>query len=117
MRHASDRDMRDDLVAGRVDHRDIGRVPIGHEDVVGQIVERDGRRMDLYRATRGDVVGEVSYFSSASPANIVAVSPARLLRFEDSDLEYLVERHPRIAAHIYRNLNLSQARRLVDSLR
>jgi CRP-like cAMP-binding protein len=71
--------------------------------------ERDGERVDLYRAVRGDVVGEVGFFAAASPSNVVAASPTRLLRFEDSDLEYLVKRHPRIAAHVYRNLNLVQA--------
>ena len=77
--------------------------------------ERDGKRVDLYRVTRGDVVGEVGFFATASPANVVATREARLLRFEDSDFEYLVERHPRIAARLYRNLNRSQAHRLVEA--
>lgn len=79
--------------------------------------EREGQRVDLYRASRGDVVGEVGFFAAASPASIVATSDARLLRFEDSDLEYLVARHPRIAAHVYRNLNRSQAGLLVGAAR
>ena len=77
--------------------------------------ERDGKRVDLYRVERGDVVGEVGFFATASPAHVVATRDARLLRFEDSDFEYLVERHPRIAARLYRNLNRSQAHRLVQA--
>ena len=79
--------------------------------------ERDGERVDLYQVSRGDVVGEVAYFATTSPAHVIATRDARLLRFEDSDLEYLVRRHPRIAAHIYRNLNRSQAGLLVQAAR
>lgn len=79
--------------------------------------ERDAERVHLYRATRGDVVGEVGFFAAVSPSNVVAACPARLLRFEDSDLEYLVKRHPRIAAHVYRNLNLAQADLMVAATR
>jgi predicted RND superfamily exporter protein len=79
--------------------------------------ERDGRRVDLYVASRGDVVGEVGFFATESPAHVVATCDARLLRFEDSDLEYLVARHPRIAAHVYRNLNRAQAGLLVAAAR
>ncbi len=79
--------------------------------------ERDGQRVDLYRAERGDVVGEVGFFATASPAHVVATEDARLLRFEDSDFEYLVQRHPRIAARLYRNLGQSQANLLVEAAR
>ncbi len=110
-------DMRE-LEAGESLIRQGEAVPDVFVVIEGELAvwtERDGRRVDLYRAERGDVVGEVGFFAPASPAHVVATRDARLLRFEDSDFEYLVERHPRIAARLYRNLNQSQANLLVEA--
>ena len=80
-------------------------------------VERDGERRDLATMRRGAVTGEVGLFGSKRTANVDALTPARLLKFNGSDLENMRQRYPRIAATIYRNLNLIQAQRLVNTTR
>ncbi len=75
-------------------------------------IERDGRKVELSRMTRGDVIGEVGLFARRRSANVDAVSDAKLLRFDEGDLERLARRYPRIAACIYRNLSRAQAGRL-----
>lgn len=80
-------------------------------------VERDGKRIDLSTMERGAVMGEVGLFGSKRTANVDAVTPARLLRFNGDDLERMRLRYPRIAATVYRNLNLIQAQRVVNTLK
>ncbi|MEQ1440306.1 MMPL family transporter [Fontimonas sp. SYSU GA230001] len=75
-------------------------------------VERNGERKVLASLGRGAVMGEAGYFGQRRTANVDAVSPVRLLRFDSQDLERLRQRYPRIAAVIYRNLNRIQAERL-----
>jgi predicted RND superfamily exporter protein len=75
-------------------------------------VERDGARVELNRMARGEVIGEVGLFASRRSANVDAISDAKLLRFDEADLERLTRRSPRIAARIYRNLSRAQAARL-----
>ncbi|MES0873412.1 MMPL family transporter [Sinimarinibacterium thermocellulolyticum] len=75
-------------------------------------VERNGERKALAVMTRGAVMGEAGYFGQRRTANVDALTPVRLLRFDSQDLERLRLRYPRIAAVIYRNLNRIQAERL-----
>ncbi len=75
-------------------------------------IDRDGRRRVLNQVTRGSVVGETGYFGQRRTANVTAVTPARVLRFNSDDLERLRQRYPRIAATVFRNLNRIQAERI-----
>lgn len=79
-------------------------------------LERDGRRVELSRMKRGDVVGEIALFGRARSADVHVVEPARLLRLGGEDLERLSARYPRIGAVVYRNLNRIVADRLLDTM-
>ena len=80
-------------------------------------VERDGQRRDLSIMRRGAVMGEIGHFGRKRTANVDVLRDARLLRFNGDDLERLRKRYPWIAATIYRNLNLIQAERLVNTMK
>lgn len=75
-------------------------------------VERNGERKILSTLSRGAVMGEAGYFGQRRTANVDALTPVRLLRFDSQDLERLRLRYPRIAAIVLRNLNRIQAERL-----
>jgi predicted RND superfamily exporter protein len=75
-------------------------------------VDREGRRVGFPPMGRGDVVGETGFFGGTRTATVDATSDALLIRFDADDLERLRRRYPRIAAVVYRNLNLVQAERL-----
>lgn len=79
-------------------------------------VERDSERVELNTMTRGMTIGEVGHFADRRTANIDATSDARLLRFNDADLERMVRRYPRVAAIVFRNLNRIQAKRVTNSM-
>lgn len=79
------------------------------------VVDRDGSWMELARLRRGEVLGEVGHFALRRTANVDAVTPVRLLRFNADDLERLRRRFPRTAALVLRNLNRVQARRLAET--
>ncbi len=79
-------------------------------------VERDGERVELNTMSRGMTIGEVGHFADRRTANIDAISDARLLRFNDADLERMVRRYPRVAAIVFRNLNRIQAKRVTNSM-
>jgi predicted RND superfamily exporter protein len=76
---------------------------------------RDGRRVEYATMKRGDVVGEVAFFSNVRSADVHVTEDARLLRFDQGDLERLVRRYPRIAARVSRNLNQVLARRVMNT--
>ena len=78
---------------------------------------RASGRVELSRMRRGDVVGEIALFSAARTADVDVLRDARLLRFNDTDLERLGKRYPRIAAKVYRNLNRVLARRVLSTER
>lgn len=78
-------------------------------------VHRKGEDVELSRMRRGTVMGEVGHFARRRTANVDAVTDARLLRFDNDDLERLRRRSPRIAALVFRNLNRIQAERLVQT--
>jgi CRP-like cAMP-binding protein len=80
-------------------------------------LQRDGRRLELSRSTRGDVVGEIALFTEVRSADVEVVSDARLLRFGQADLERLGKRYPRVAARVYKNLNRVIAARVVNTQR
>ena len=87
--------------------------------VDGELVaslEREGRRVELSRMKRGDVVGEIALFGRARSADVDVVEPARRLRFGAEDLERLAARYPRIAAVVHRNLNRIVAERLLGTV-
>jgi hypothetical protein len=75
----------------------------------------DGRRVEYGKMARGDVAGEVAMFSRVRSADVDVTSDARLLRFDEGDLERIARRYPRIAAHVNRNLNHVLARRVVNT--
>jgi predicted RND superfamily exporter protein len=76
---------------------------------------RGGQRVDYGKMSRGDVVGEVAMFSRVRSADVEVTADARLLRFDDGDLERLARRYPRIAAKVNRNLNHVLARRVMST--
>jgi predicted RND superfamily exporter protein len=76
-------------------------------------VEREGRRVELNRHGRGDLLGEVGLVQGARSAHVDCETPARLLRLAPRDLARLERRSPRIAARLYRNLGSTLAERLV----
>jgi predicted RND superfamily exporter protein len=75
-------------------------------------VERNEEVKSLAKMARGAVMGEAGYFGQRRTANVTALTPVRLLRFDSQDLERLRVRYPWIAATIFRNLNRVQAERL-----
>lgn len=79
-------------------------------------LERDGRRVELSRMRRGDVVGEIALFGKARSADVEVVERARLLRLDEQSLARLAERRPRIAARVYRNLTGIVAERLFGTM-
>ncbi len=78
-------------------------------------LERDGERTTLSHMKRGDVLGEVALFQRKRSADVDTETAARLLVFDEDDLDRVRRRHPRIAATILYNLNKIQARRLVEN--
>jgi predicted RND superfamily exporter protein len=75
-------------------------------------VEVDGRRVELNRHGRGDVLGEVGLFHGERTAHVDCETDARLLHLERISLARLRRRYPRIAAHLFRNLSEVLAGRL-----
>jgi CRP-like cAMP-binding protein len=74
-------------------------------------VERDGARVDLEPIQRGETTGEIGLFALRRSADVRAVAPTRLVRFDGEDLERVRQRSPRTAALLYRNLNRIQSER------
>lgn len=77
-------------------------------------LERETGRRQLAVMERGAVMGEVGYFGQQRTASVDADTPTRLLAFNGVDLDAMRRRYPRIAATIYRNMNLAQAERLAN---
>lgn len=88
-----------------------------HVMIEGEAVaylDRDDKELILRRLKRGDLIGEVALFHGARTANVAATTPVRLLRLDESSLERIQSRYPRIAAQLYRNLGVILAERLAD---
>lgn len=79
-------------------------------------LDREGRRVELSRMRRGDVVGEIALFGKTRSADVDVVERARLLRLGEEDLARLVERQPRIASKVYRNLSRIVAERIQGTM-
>ncbi len=77
-------------------------------------LDREDGQRELAVMQRGAVMGEVGYFGQKRTANVDAQTKTRLLAFNGSDLDAMRRRYPRIAATIYRNMNLAQAERLAN---
>jgi len=75
-------------------------------------VRRQERDIELSRMKRGAVMGEGGAFGGTRSASVDTITEVRLLRFTTEHLEGLRKRYPRIAALIYRNLNLVQGERM-----
>ncbi|HUS25254.1 MAG TPA: MMPL family transporter [Candidatus Binatia bacterium] len=71
----------------------------------------EGGRREMARLKRGAVLGETGYFGQKRTANVDAITPVRLLRFDTQDQERICRRYPRIAARVFLNLNQVQAER------
>jgi hypothetical protein len=75
-------------------------------------LDDDDHQIELRTCERGDVVGEVAFFSGVRSANMDVAADARLLRFTPNNLQRLRRSYPRIAATVLRNLNEILAQRL-----
>jgi predicted RND superfamily exporter protein len=111
-----------DLVSLPRGHRLFGEGETGSDLYVvidGQLsastTDGHGRRVEYGKMGRGDVVGEVAMFSHVRSADVDVTADARLLRFDEGDLERIARRYPRIAAHVNRNLNHVLARRVMNT--
>jgi CRP-like cAMP-binding protein len=69
----------------------------------------------LNRFERGDLVGEVGFYTRRHSAEIAVVERARLLRLTEQSFARLDKRSPKIAAVLYRNLSAIMAGRLADT--
>jgi predicted RND superfamily exporter protein len=78
-------------------------------------IETPAGRQVLNRFTRGDLVGEVSFYTRKHSAEIDVVEPARLLRLTERGLARLERRAPRISAVLYRNLARILATRVAET--
>jgi predicted RND superfamily exporter protein len=84
-----------------------GRLEASVETPMGRVV--------LNRFSRGDLVGEVGFYTRRHSAEISIVERARLLRLTQRTFERLDRHSPRIAAVLYRNLSRIMAGRLADT--
>jgi CRP-like cAMP-binding protein len=64
---------------------------------------------------RGELVGEVGFYTRKHSAEVVVVERARLLRLTEKTFDRLNRRSPGIAAILYRNLSRIMAARLADT--
>ncbi len=110
-----------DLVSFPPGHRLFGEGEAGGDMYVvidGELrasTSHEGRRVEYGKMGRGDVVGEVALFSHVRSADVEVTADARLLRFDEADLERIARRYPFIAAKVNRNLNQVLARRVMNT--
>ena len=76
----------------------------------------DGRSIDLERASRGDVLGEVGLYHGKRTADVKTITDVRLLRLDGNNLARLRKRYPRIAGQVLWNLSEVMAGRLANSI-
>ena len=69
------------------------------------------------RFARGDLVGEVGFYTRKHSAQLDVVERARLLRITERGLARLERRSPRIAAVLFRNLSRILAGRVAETTR
>ena len=75
----------------------------------------DGRSVQLSRAHRGDVVGEVGLYHGKRTVDVKTLTDVRLLRLDVKNLERLRRRYPRIGAQVLWNLSRVMADRLANA--
>ena len=75
----------------------------------------DGRRLELSKAARGDLLGEVGLYHGQRTADVTALSDVRLLRLDAAGLARLRSRYPRIGSQVLWNLSTVMANRLAQS--
>ena len=78
-------------------------------------IETPKGREVLNTLRRGDLVGEVGYYTRTHSAELEVVQGARLLRLTERGLSRLERRAPRISALLYRNLSRILATRVADT--
>ena len=78
-------------------------------------IETPAGREVINRFRRGDVVGEVGYYTRKHSAELDVVERARLLRLTERGLARLERRAPRISAVLYRNLARILAARVAET--
>ena len=86
--------------------------------LVVQVDTADGSTMRLRTIRPGVVVGEVAMYSGAPrTADVVAETPAVILRLAGSELERLERSEPELAAEVHRWLATTLSERLSDTMR
>jgi uncharacterized protein len=78
-------------------------------------IETAAGREVINRFERGDVVGEVGFYTRKHSAELEVVERARLLRLTQRGLARLERRAPRISAVLYRNLARVLAARVAET--
>jgi predicted exporter len=78
-------------------------------------VETPMGRVVLGRFKRGDLLGEVGFYTAKRSASLEVIEGARLLRLTQESFERLNLRSPRIAAILYRNLSRIMAERVINT--
>jgi predicted RND superfamily exporter protein len=85
------------------------------DGVLQASIETPAGREVLNRFTRGDLVGEVGFYTRKHSAELEVVEPSRLLRLTERGLARLERRTPRISAVLYRNLARILAARVAET--
>ncbi|MBW2725443.1 MAG: MMPL family transporter [Deltaproteobacteria bacterium] len=86
-------------------------------ELVVSIEGSGGKRLELSRCKRGDVVGEVALYHGKRTADVDALTDARALRLTRDNLESLRIRYPRIGARVFWNLSEILAERVANVTR
>ncbi len=85
-------------------------------DLAVSIAGGDGKRMELSRMGKGDVIGEIGLYYGQRTADVTAVAPSRLLRLDHDNLERLHKRYPRIGRKLAWNLSAIMAERMAHNI-
>jgi CRP-like cAMP-binding protein len=72
-------------------------------------------RVVLGRFSRGDLLGEVGFYTARRSASLAVLENAHLLRLTPESFERLERRSPRIAGVLYRNLSRIMAERVINT--
>ena len=78
-------------------------------------VETPMGRVVLGRFARGDLLGEVGFYTARRSASLSVLEGAHLLRLTQQSFERLDRRSPRIAPILYRNLSRIMAERVINT--
>ena len=85
------------------------------DGLVEASVETPLGRVVLGRFSRGDLLGEVGFYTARRSASLSVLENAHLLRLTPESFERLDRRSPRIAAVLYRNLSRIMAERVINT--